>query len=531
MFTTHEPTVKATIAFLKCLKVKVNQATVNNTLQNHPDWPSLLCVSDSLQKWNVPNAAGKLNVSDIDQLPVPFMAEILKRETTLVTVASIAENNISYTGNGKGTITETRENFLKKWTGVYLLAERMTESGEKEFRQKKQQFLIKSILPLSLFILLFGVLLNVLQKNITVTAAFLKTGIYLQFFILVAGVIVSALLLWYEIDRNNSLLKKVCTGFTKGNCNAILTGKAAKVFNWLSWSEVGFFYFTGGVLTLISTPYNQIPYIFNLIALPYIIFSIYYQWKIARQWCVLCLVVQGLLFLGAINVFINGLATNLETLTAGSVAIVVIVYLLPAICWYVTKPYLLLLQQAKNTKREYLRIKFNTEVFDTLLKKQKKITISAEGLGIVLGNPAAKYELTKVCNPYCSPCSKVHPEIEKLLESNNNIRARIIFMATNEEKDYRKDAVKHLMAIAEKNDGHQTKKALNDWYMAPKKDYNTFATKYPMNAELKAQEVKIDDMSSWCKAVDIAYTPTIFINGYQLPAAYVPGDLNYFLAE
>lgn len=69
MFNQYEPNVKATIHFLKLLNVKVTNTTVNETLQNHPDWPSLLCISDSLNKWNVPNGAGKIDVSKIDELP------------------------------------------------------------------------------------------------------------------------------------------------------------------------------------------------------------------------------------------------------------------------------------------------------------------------------------------------------------------------------------------------------------------------------------------------------------------------------
>lgn len=36
----YEPNVKATVAFLRLLEVKVNSATVNETLQNHFDWLS-----------------------------------------------------------------------------------------------------------------------------------------------------------------------------------------------------------------------------------------------------------------------------------------------------------------------------------------------------------------------------------------------------------------------------------------------------------------------------------------------------------
>ena len=536
-FAQYEPTVKATIILLKQFKVKVNDTTVNETLHSHPDWPSLLCVSDALQKWNVPNAAGKLDPADIVQLPVPFMAEIKNRETSLVVVTEITGSTISYiAGNKKKKITERREEFEIKWTGIYLLAEPLPESGEKGFKQKRQNALVKSILPLALMFLLFGLSFIALQHNLTgvAVASSYATGIYLQYFILAAGGIISALLLWYEIDNNNPLLKKVCTGIAKGNCSAILTGKAAKLTNWLSWSEVGFFYFTGSLLVLtLSMNESSVSIIswISILTLPYIIFSLNYQWKVAKQWCVLCLGVQVLLLLGGINVIVNSLTASSVNLPFNTFVMASLLYLLPIVAWYIAKPYLLQLQKEKNTKREYLRIKFNNEVFDTLLKKQKQITAAPDGLGIILGNPDAKYELIKVCNPYCGPCATAHPEIEKILEENKEVKARIIFMATNDEKDYRKDAVKHLLAIAEENKEPAIKKALNDWYLAPKKDYNVFASKYPMNGELKKQECKIDEMSKWCTATEIAYTPTIFINGYQLPGAYNLGDLTYFLAE
>jgi protein-disulfide isomerase/uncharacterized membrane protein len=363
-------------------------------------------------------------------------------------------------------------------------------------------------------------------------ASFSTTGIYLQYFILLAGVVVTSLLLWYEMDKNNPVLQKVCTGIVKGNCNAILTGKQAKVFEWLSWSEVGFFYFTGGLLTLLfaENPIAILSWI-NILALPYTVFSVYYQWRVAKQWCVLCLAVQALLLLGGINVIANNFLFPIPQFSFLPVVNCLLLFMLPVLIWYAVKPYILSLQQAKTTKREYLRIKFNTEIFDTLLKKQKQVTHSTDGLGITLGNANAAHELVKVCNPYCGPCSKAHPEIEKLLEQNNNIKARIIFTATNDENDRAAQPVKHLIAIADNNDEVQIKKALDDWYLAEKKDYDVFAAKYPMNGELKQQDEKIDAMAKWCKKTDIQFTPTIFLNGYQLPDAYSIGDLQYFLLE
>lgn len=74
MFNQYEPNVKAVIVFLKLLGVKVTNTSVDETLQNHPDYPGLLSISDSLSRWNVPNAALKINFSQIDEIESPFIA-------------------------------------------------------------------------------------------------------------------------------------------------------------------------------------------------------------------------------------------------------------------------------------------------------------------------------------------------------------------------------------------------------------------------------------------------------------------------
>jgi hypothetical protein len=40
---------------LKRLKVNVSIETINETLQSHPDYPSFLSISDSLNNWKVEN--------------------------------------------------------------------------------------------------------------------------------------------------------------------------------------------------------------------------------------------------------------------------------------------------------------------------------------------------------------------------------------------------------------------------------------------------------------------------------------------
>lgn len=165
-----------------------------------------------------------------------------------------------------------------------------------------------------------------------------------------------------------------------------------------------------------------------------------------------------------------------------------------------------------------------------MLPKQKQITEDANGLGITIGNPNATNTIIKVCNPYCGPCAKAHPEIEALLEANNDLKVQIVFTATNNEEDSAALPVKHLLSIAEKDNAALTKQALDDWYLTEKKEYNSFASKYPLDIELKKQDLKVEAMSKWCNEVGITFTPTFFINGYQLPDVYKISDLQHFLS-
>jgi uncharacterized membrane protein len=533
IFNQYHPNVKATICFLRMLGVKVNGTTVDESLQNHPDWPSLLCVSDVLTNWNIPNAGGKMEVNDIDSLPIPFIAYTHNIESPLAVVQSISPKEIvCYSQDFKKPKVLQREEFIKNWTGIYLIAEPGEASGEKNYKANRRKQLLQQLLPISLLALLAGVsfYLSAARANWSSGWPFALS----MYPIYLLGVVVTSLLLWYEIDRNNPLLQKVCTGIAKGNCNAILTGKQSKLFSWLSWSEVGFFWFTGGFLILLfgAAPAN-IYFLgwLNLLALPYPAFSVYYQWRVAKQWCVLCLAVQVLLIAGAVLFVTSQRINEFSFLSVSFLTLLLVFYAAPVIAWYVIKPYLLQLQEAKTTSREYLRLKFNTQIFDTLLTKQKQITLPTEELGIEIGNPNAKHTIIKVCNPYCGPCAKAHPEIEKLLEDNVNLKVQIIFAVSSDTTNPSYKPVSHMLAIAELGNSEVVRKSLDEWYLKTVKDYSNFANKYPMNGEIAKQQGKIEAMDKWCNAMGIQFTPTFFVNGYQLPDVYSISDLKYFLLD
>lgn len=535
LFKPNHSLTKVVTQLLQYLKVKVTFNTVKTTLENHPDYPSILSISDSLKQWKVDNCVIQADKEKLHELPVPFIAYMLANRS-FITVTNITDSYVTFHSEAGGSSKKSIQEFLKEWSGVTLFAEVGEHSGEKNYEQSRRKEILQSLrLPFVIGVVLaFAAYAAIYQYNHTT----IFIGYSLLLLLKLTGCAVSALLLWYEVDNANPVLKQICGMGGMGkqtNCSAVLNSKQAKLFNVISWSEIGFFYFAGGVISLLTAGTqltNLLPVLawLNVFALPYTLFSVYYQWKVAKQWCVLCLGVQALLVAEFITSFaFNTFSTSSFIIHNSTFIILLPAFLLPLISWHLLKPILLQNQEAKRKRRELLKFKYDQRIFDTLLLKQKQITEPPDNLGITIGNTEATNTIIKVCNPYCGPCAKAHPAIDELLENNNDLKAQILFTATNNENDRGSKPVKHLLAVADNRNEQITKQALDDWYLTDKKDYKVFASKYPMNGELKMQDAKVEAMDKWCKQTEIAFTPTFFVNGYQLPDVYNIGDLKYFL--
>jgi protein-disulfide isomerase/uncharacterized membrane protein len=517
------------------LRIKVSNRAIRK-IKEHPTYPSMQSISDVLHDWKVENAGLKIQPERYGDLPVPFIAQVNDNfwGQAFVVVRAYSDDTVlisDYT-TPKWKPVKTND-FLKHATGYTLVAEATEGSGDKDYKSNRTKEVFQKAVSIAAvaIILLLCAFPVVRLLAVNGMAALAPAGlVFLKLF----GCYISALLLWHEIDQHNPVLQKVCGHSKNINCGAILRSGASKIFG-MSWSEIGTFYFAGGLLALLAGGLSPVSVFaiawLNAIALPYTVFSIYYQWRIAKQWCVLCLAVQGIL----VAEFLVSFAGHAHGLVPISVipymffVNTLLCFLLPAVAWLLLKPVLQAQKENKLTKSALAKIKYNAEIFNALLRKQKTIEYSTEGLGIVIGPANARNKVIKVSNPYCSHCATAHSEFHDLMESTDDLQLQIIFAVTSNEKDYRVIAAKHLMAIAGKNVPELTKQALDDWYQPSKKNYLAFATRYPMNGELNGQDEKIAAMSDWCMQTQISVTPTIFVNNHQLPENYSVSDLKYFL--
>ncbi|MDR1434244.1 vitamin K epoxide reductase family protein [Candidatus Endomicrobiellum devescovinae] len=531
--TKYNSLTKIVTVFLNQLNVKVTCAEVDNSLQLHPNFPSILSISDSLKKWNIDNAILRVVPEKLHDVPTPCISYLEKEGGNFIVLKAVDKNYVTYIDSHRKQVKLSIDNFLKEWLGVILLAEVQETSGEANYKRKKQKENIKKGLIIGVFFLPFLLCFFSVWNTIETFSSIQVVWKFSLFIFLKAiGVIISSLLLWHEVDKTNPLLQQVCTAGKKVNCDAILKSKASKLFKWLSWSEVGFFYFAGGFLVLLFAN-SQVTSILtlltclNIIALPYVVFSILYQWRVTKQWCLLCVMVQLLLIAEFTVSLIFGSFSRLHIIYS-DVYLFITCYTLPVVIWFIINPQLLAAQKGISDFKQLQRIKYDSEVFAALLGKQKKITEETSKLGIHIGNPMAKNKLLSVCSPH-TPCSLTHQIIDQILELNDTLKLQVIFATSNQEDDPNSLPAKHLLALAEQGDEDKTKYALKYWFGNKFKDYSFFSEKFPLKVNLDLQKDKIKAMQKWCKNMHITCSPTLFINGYQLPDIYNIVDLKYFL--
>ena len=513
--------------YLEILKVPFTATALKKYLIQSPYYPSLYGISNTLSKYSVANEAFVVEQEQLPMLEPPFLTYYSGQATgkDFILVTAMNETQVTYYGEGDKTRQVSKENFLLHWEKIILVADPNRESGEPGYDHHRQKEINERNKRIA-WIVAAAVVAILLVVNLYSTAGNnnpLPDSVLLL--TKIAAMAVSVLLLVYDYDKTSSLVKNICSTGKQTGCDAVVNSKAGKIFG-IKWSEAGFFYFASTFLFLLfpGLPLNvKIPFLALAATAvsPYIIFSVYYQARIAKSWCPLCLSIQFILLAELVWAVFSYWQQPVAPLLSVPVATGFITsILLPVIAWYAFKKILYQAKDAGNYEAAYKRLLYNPEQFNHLLEQQDTAADGWQQLGIDIGNPNAGITIVKVCNPYCGPCAKAHPVLEELIKENKNVNVKIIFTASNEENDKGRKPVGHLLAIAESGVEQQVAQALDDWYLPADKNYESFASKYPRNGVLTRQGEKIKAMKEWCDKASITHTPTFFINGKRLPETY-----------
>lgn len=511
---------KLFIQILEALSIKYTTHFSTSFYEENPYKNNLYGISKMLNEYGVETMALELKKEKniLFQLEAPFVA-YFDHQFVLVKKVSEEEKSVAVDWFGKEMVL-TIDRFLEHWSGIILLMATTESSIEPEYdlhlRKSYEYRLLNIVWILSItFILGYG-LFSYTNHSI---------GEYLFLVISGIGLFVSYLLINKDLS-GSKYADRICSLFLKSSdCNQTLKSPASQLFG-IKWSSFGMGYFLVNVFYVLFAGENTISIIiYNVLALPYTVWSVWYQKFRLKAWCPLCLIIQAILWMSLLSflIFFDFSVVNLEwpsfILVGCSYAISILL-----VHWIVR--LLSGFMDYKKSYYNYLCLKSNEIVFLSLLRHQSQYEINKE-IGLVFGNPKADKWVTIVSNPHCGPCARLHERLKAFIKMHgDHFGIQIILTSFGEEME---PSGMLLISQYQTVDKESFLSFLDLWFTKGKDNREAFYKEYHLDTADPRVLEELNAQKQWVKDSKITSTPTILLNGYLLPENYALEDLAYFV--
>ncbi len=494
------------VAFLlKQMGMSVSADYLRLRLESHPDYPSLVAIQDTLEELGIESYACSGSKEELRIENKPFLAHF-----------NSGGGDIQYFKDI--TVAEKMvKDFDKHWSGNIMFAETAKTYGNTAHDKQHKREKLNNRFGIAALLLSFTILagLAIIQGTLASILLTVLSCIGLYFSWLIAQ---------KEFGISNSVSDKICSMAKHSRCESVLFSKGAKLFSWLTWGDVGIVYFASSLIyVFISLLIGQTVelnfyFLLSLAGIIFPLYSVYYQWKVVKQWCMLCL---GVVFVLMLNAVLG--AMMLPSMEFGEVRRLAIGALLfgaaltVVLCvWQLLKSGYQKQVSSLENEIKATRLKRNPDIFNALLHQQEinPINLPEADEAIRFGNPEAPYQLVIACNPYCGPCAKAHQAVEELYEKYpDRLSVTVRFaLYNNDDKNGKIVAAKEILKVAKVN----PYKAIKDWYHI----YDLEKFKQLHNTNGMDVNSTVEKYIIWNEKADIKGTPTFFINGRQLPELY-----------
>ncbi|PWK16678.1 peptidase C39-like protein [Arcicella aurantiaca] len=503
---------------LKIAKVKVTETTLKNKLLQHSEFPTLVSLSDVLTDLKVDNMATRINPYQLSEIPLPAIAHF-ENGSGYIIISKIENNTVEWLHDKMGIRSESIAEFSQKWQGITLLTQPNEKSGEENYSRNRKFEIIDNLRNPFIISGLLLILAYFIGNHFTNLSIENPNYFYAFLIAKFAGVIVSSFLIWYSIDAKNSFLTSVCEINSKTNCGNILNSEAAKILGWLTWSEIGLFYFTGGFLSLLfSNNLNETLQILkwlNVLALPYTVWSVYYQAFVAKEWCVLCLTVQVLLWIEFFT--LSPISFTISSDIINSLINLSLCFLSVTILWAFIKKPLQNSGRFDETYNTLQKIKFDPDFVRGILSKERMLPPIFEGMKVLrMGNTEADNVITLALSTSCVSCGRAFQEVKKLINSNNQFRTEIFFAPSNNLSDESVRVARVILNLP----NEYIQEATQKWFQNVKQDQQKWEIKLGINENIEADFQQVSFHLRWLELAGVVSAPAIFLNKAELPSFF-----------
>ncbi len=517
--------VSAIKNLIELLRVKVSAKALEDVRESS-HYPSLDSLSTVLSDWNIENMGVRLSLDQLVEIPYPAIAHLHKNNGHFVVLQKIENGMIQYVDPEEGQIIELLQEFEKKWSGVVLLVQADEKSGEPGYKQKRK---------IELFNQAGSMLSLLLGAALVLYPAFLLPPSLLPLYaIKVMGGILAVMLLLKQFGNTNLAVSSFCRLGGKSDCDAVIRSPASKLFGIVHLSELGVLYFLGSTIFINLSGFGSHStagwlLVLNGLVLPFTLFSVYYQWRVLKKWCPLCLAVMAIFWFEFIALMLGGLSVSLQI---NDFFLALFSFSLPLVFWLTVRERFVDSFKIPSIERNLNKFVKSERVFRVLLEQEPPVDIGNFTTELQSGSPDASVELTIVSNPFCGPCSYAHTVVDDLLERfGDKINVRFRFTVTPSDAASKTTRmVRHLITHAQNGSEQNTRSLLASWFSENgKANIDQWIAQNPVTEVSNLEKIDsiLKNHADWCKRVNIKATPTIFINGKKVPEEFSVSDLRF----
>ena len=494
--------------YLRALHVKVSTMTVHRLLDT-PLGNSMRDISDALDSLHVSNAAYQLPKEYLDELEAPCIVIMNDNDSPFCLIEKIEETHITLSHSQR--LRVSKQQFLQKWTGTVLVGE-VTESTiqEKNCKLKDIAMWIQRHQLLLAGIIAILLILYSTKRNYS-------TGISLYLVTLCTGLLISSAILYKE-TANSRFLHRFCHFGKTIDCNEVLHSKGSHIIG-MGLGELSLLYFSALLLFTLICPHEFycISIICSIIAIGFTLYSVIYQLFIIRKGCMLCMLINLIVWSSCVILYIQKGQFNKEFSLSAMLSFTAIA----CICltgWLQIKALLKIKEEGKQFKVQFSNL-LNPDNFQKLLFAETQIGAMVNKEIALHNQISSTTQLMIVTNPNCKNCARIHSHIKEIA---SNVSISLVLLTF--PKDGIGEKVAKTIIAAYRTDGWEKAiTALEEWYKNHKiKGIDKYAITAEEQRIWKQQQI-------YCSQQHISQTPSMIIDGYYVPEFYQLKELKYVL--
>lgn len=539
----QNPLVSLTSRLFKVLNIPATRSYIKKNLLIHPDYPSLLSLSESLKIMGLNNQALKISTDLLHEAGFPSLAHMNSNE--FVMVEAIKDGRV-HTRNASGRrANSSLETFSSLWSGILLMLQPEEQPGETDYRQNRRREIFNTLRHLcNLFFAPLFLSVVYLLKTLSSPPSGLIPPLFALTHII--GLIPCLFILSSTLGGLD-FLSHLCPHGKKMNCSSVIHSPAGKILG-ISLAEAGLVYFMGGFITILLTLFTGntsdnllFLAILSLLSLPYTLYLIIYQSFVLRKWCWMCLFMQTLFWT---DFFV------LRNFWLDKTAIIPDLPMELAAAFILAMFFCMLLRQiishSNNSEQllsELTKIRRNPEYIKIKIAESAPEDMGAFTHDVEIGPENAPNSLTLLISPSCVHCRTVYLQLSRLISiSDDQVKGVIRFLADTEKTAKSKirtqadfEVSTRIIALSVSGQRQLVQQALYDWF-----SYNgkingeklaRWLEKYPAPdaPDNDSAQTMVTAYREWAYSHNFHFTPTIFLNGTFISPEITLEDLMIYL--